>query len=139
MSNARGESDNQSKLIFVGHARLPQSLALSDAPIVLIELEVEGEDALVTAVEVSSPLPAANRLLADLLLGKSLQTDYDDAVGEFQRQYMGPPQKAICTALSNAYDLYRRHLRRSRLEPLFSGRLIGERGTRPGLNRDGPF
>ncbi|MGA2286470.1 MAG: DUF3870 domain-containing protein [Dehalococcoidia bacterium] len=139
MSDATGGINNEPRLIFVGHARLPQSLAPGDAPIVLVELEIEGEDALVTAVEVSSPLPAANRLLTRLLLGRSLQTGYDDAVGEFQRQYMGPPQKAICTALNNAYDLYRLHLRRSRLKPFFSGRLIGERGTRLGLNREGPF
>lgn len=124
MNNAEIEEGNQEKLVFVGHARLPQSLSPGDAPIILVELEVEGEDALITAVEVSGPLPAANRLLTGLLLGRSLQTDYDAAVGEFQRRYMGPPQKALCTALNNAHELYYRHLRRSRLEPFLSNRLI---------------
>jgi hypothetical protein len=139
MSNAGSESSDQQTLIFVGHARLPQSLAAGDGPIVLVELEVEGKDALVIAVEVSSPLPAANRLLTRLLVGRSLQTDYEDALGEFQREYMGAPQKAICTALNNAYELYQRHLRRSRLEPFISGRLSGKRGSRLGLNRDASF
>ncbi len=136
MSNEKREGNNRPSLVFVGHARLPQSLAPGDAPIVLVELEVEGKDGLVTAVEVSSPLPAANRLLTRLLLGRSLETDYEDAVGEFQRQYLGPPQRAICTALNNACELYRRHLRRGRLEP---GRLIGDGSSRRGLNRDESF
>jgi hypothetical protein len=124
MNNAEIEESSQDKLVFVGHARLPQSLSPSDAPIILVELEVAGENDLITAVEVSGPLPTANRLLACLLLGRSMQTDYEAAVVEFQRRYMGPPQRALCTALNNAHELYLRHLRRSRLEPFLANRLI---------------
>ncbi|MGD0115088.1 MAG: DUF3870 domain-containing protein [Dehalococcoidia bacterium] len=88
MSNEKHEGNNQPSLVFVGHARLPQSLAPGDAPIVLVELEVEGKDGLVTTVEVSSPLPAAKRLLTRLLLGRSLETDYEDAMGEFQQPFL---------------------------------------------------
>ncbi len=139
MSNGGNETNDQSRFVFVGHARLPQSLALREAPALLVELEVEGEDSLVAAVEVSSPLPAANRLLARLLLGRSLRTDYEEALVEFQRQYLGPPQKAICTALNSAYELYQRHLRRSHVEPFFPDRLASEHRPRLGLNRNGPF
>ncbi len=124
MSNAESEEADQERLVFVGHARLPQSLSPSDAPIVLVELEVEGEDALITAVEVSGPLPAANRLLTSLLLGRSLRTEFDAATAEFQRRYAGPPQRAICTALNNAHEVYLRYLRHRRLEPLLSHRFI---------------
>ena len=110
-------------MVVVGHVRLPQSLCPPEGPTILIELEVGSEDGLITGVNLSGPLPSAGRLLTSLLVGRSMETDYGQALLEFQRSYIGPPQKAICTALNAAQESYRRRFRRAQFEPLFSSRL----------------
>jgi hypothetical protein len=104
----------------VGHARLPQSLSPVDAAVILVELEVQREDGLIVDLHVSGALPGAARLLAGLLVGKTIDRDFGTALHDFQRRYVGPPQKAIATALSSAQESYQRYLRQSGLGTYFS-------------------
>jgi len=110
-------------IIVVGHARLPQSLSSADASNVLVELEVRREDGTIISVHFSAPLPGAARLLTGLLAGKNIDRDFDAALREFQRHYVGPPQKAIATALSSAHESYQRYLRQGGLGAYFSSRV----------------
>jgi hypothetical protein len=110
-------------LIVVGHARLPQSLSPADAASVLVELEVRREDGVIVNAYFSAALPGAARLLASLLAGKSIDRDFDAARREFQRRYVGPPQRAIATALAGACESYERHRRQSGLGAYFSHRM----------------
>ena len=120
VSENRANAVGRDTIIVVGHARLPQSLSPIDAPIILMELEVQPEDGLILDLCVSGSLPGATRLLTALLVGKNIGSDFDAAVREFQRRYVGPPQKAIATALGSAYESYRRYLRQSGFEAYFS-------------------
>jgi len=109
--------------IVVGHARLPQSLSSGDAATVLVELEIRRQDSIIVSVYFSAALPGTARLLTGLFAGKNIDRDFDAALREFQRRYVGPPQKAIATALGCAYESYQRSLRQSGLGAYFSHRV----------------
>lgn len=117
MSAIRPGSVGTDTVIFVGHARLPQSLSPIDTPVILVELEVDGEDGVIVDLDISGTLPATRRLLTSLLVGKNMEGDFDSALHKFQRRYMGPPQKAISTALSSAQESYQRYLRQRSFGP----------------------
>jgi hypothetical protein len=104
-------------IILVGHARLPQSLSSVDTSVILVELEVESVGDLIVDLEISGALPTAARLLTSLLVGKSMEGDFGSALQEFQRRYVGPPQRAIATALNGARESYHRYVRQRRLGP----------------------
>lgn len=129
MNDTRPKGSRADTVVIVGQARLPQSLSPVGGPAILVELEVEREDGVIAEVHLGGFLPGAGRLLADLLVGKHMQRDFGLALDEFQHRYVGPPQKAISTALSNAHESYERYLRQSRLEPFFSSR-TSPRGER---------
>ena len=98
--------------IFVGHARLPQSLSSLGSPaVVLVEMEVDPASGLVVEVATSGFITRAESLLSHILVGRSLQEGLASAIWEFQRRYVGAPQKAICTAVTNAYEAYQRYMR----------------------------
>lgn len=120
MSEIRPGAIGADTVIVVGHARLPHSLSPIDTQIILIELEVEPEDGSIVDLRISGALPGATRLLTALLSGKNIERDFDGAIREFQRRYVGPPQKAIVTALGSAYESYRRYLRQSGFGAYFS-------------------
>ena len=120
MRDARPEKAAPDSIIVVGHARLPQSLSPIDASVILVELEVQREDGLIIDLYITGSLPGAARLLASLLVGKNIDRDFAGALHDFQRRYVGPPQKAIATALSSAQESYQRYLRQSRLGTYFS-------------------
>jgi Domain of unknown function (DUF3870) len=109
--------DQTDTVIVVGHARLPQSLSSSETPIVLAELEVQQGDGQIIELHLGGALPGATRLLRALLIGKNIETDFDAALREFQRSYIGTPQRAIVTALTSAQDSYKRHFRQSSFGP----------------------
>jgi hypothetical protein len=118
--DARPEKVGPDSIIVVGHARLPQSLSPIDSSVILVELEVQREDGLIIDLYVSGSLPGAARLLASLLVGQNIDRDFGGALHNFQRRYVGPPQKAIATALSSAQESYQRYLRQSGLGTYFS-------------------
>jgi hypothetical protein len=110
MRQHTGDGYNQrqeSTVIFVGHARLPQSLApVGASPVVSVEIEVDMRRR--QAVEVASRgvLPRAEALLRDILLQGDLDTSVRVLLDALQKRYVGAPQKAIITAVANAYEAY---------------------------------
>jgi hypothetical protein len=97
----------ESTVIFVGHARLPQSLApVGASPVVSVEIEVDMQRQRAVEVAARGVLPRAEALLRDILLGDDLDTSVSTVVDALQRRYMGPPQRAMITAVSNAYEAY---------------------------------
>ena len=96
-------------VIFVGHARLPQSLAPVGAPsVVSVEIEVDVRRRQAVEVATRGILPRADALVRDILTNGDLDASVGVLLDALQRRYLGPPQRAIMTAVSNAYDSYAR-------------------------------
>jgi len=99
-------------VIFVGHARLPQSLGLIDSSsVVCIEIEVDPSTGRVTRVGASGVLPCAAALLGELLEGSDFDSRIDAVLEELQRRYVSPCQRAICSALASCHEAYLRYCR----------------------------
>jgi hypothetical protein len=99
-------------VIFVGHARLPQSLAAVGAsPVLSVEIEVDMRDRRAVEVATRGVLPRAEALLRDILLQGDLDTSVRILLDALQRRYVGAPQRAISTAVANAYEAYVRFCR----------------------------
>jgi hypothetical protein len=77
-------------------------------------MEVDTVEGLVLGITVAGFATKAGDLLADVLIGQRLRgDDFVASVQEFQRRYIGAPQKAICTAVMNAFESYQRYLRQA--------------------------
>jgi hypothetical protein len=99
--------EQEDTVIFVGHARLPQSLApMGASPVVSVEIEVDMRHRQAVEVATRNILPRAEALLRDILLEGDLDTSVRVLLDAFQKRYLGVPQRAIITAVSNAYDAY---------------------------------
>ena len=107
-------------VIFVGHARLPQSIGLIDcSSVVSVEIEVDLATREVLHVDAKGVLPMAEALLRDLLQGGDLDGRVDTVIEQFQHRYVGPCQRAMCSAVTSAYDAYLRYCRKE--APLAEG------------------
>ncbi len=99
-------------IVFVGHARLPQTLSPASASgVVVVELEVALDTGMVVGVAVGGFATRAEALLSRIMVGRSLKEGVEWVLREFQHRYVGAPQRAVCTAVANAYDSYQRHVR----------------------------
>ncbi len=97
-------------VIFVGHARLPQSLAPRDAsPVVSVELETEVDSGAIVGVGTKAVPELAGRLVAEVLRGRNINDSPFEAVEEIRRRYICPSQKALSTAVLNAFEAYNRY------------------------------
>lgn len=97
-------------VIFVGHARLPQSLAGRDAsPVVSVEVEADTATGTILGAVAKGVPPLGAKLLEEVLAGRRLEDGPQEAVGEVRQRYVCPSHKALCTAVANAYDAYQRH------------------------------
>jgi hypothetical protein len=113
----------ESTVIFVGHARLPQSLAPVGAPaVVSVEIEVDVSRRQAVEVATRGVLPRAEALLRDILLEADLDASVRVLLDALQKRYVGAPQRAIMTAVSNAYEAYLRFCQQ---------RAVGEETLRP--------
>jgi hypothetical protein len=102
--------ETEKTVIFVGHARLPQSLAPRDSSSVIsVELETEMSSGAVIGVSVRGALPLGTRLVEEMLAGRNIQDDPLDAINAVRRRYVCPSHKALCTAPANAYEAFRRY------------------------------
>lgn len=105
---------SETTIVFVGHARLPQSLAARDLPaVVSVELEVDASSHRIIAVAARDLPPLGQKVLEQALLGRDLREGPEGPVEEVRRRYVSASQRAICTAIVNAYDAYRRHREQS--------------------------
>ena len=99
-------------VIFVGHARLPQSLApVGACPVLSMEIEVDMRNRRAVEVATRGVLPRAEALLRDILLRGDLDTSVALLLDALQKRYVGAPQRAISTAVANAYEAYVRTCR----------------------------
>lgn len=100
----------ETTVIFVGHARLPQSLAPRDSSgVVSVELEAEIAGGTILGTSVKGVLPLGTRLLDEVLAGRRIGDGPQEAVEEIRQRYVCPSQKALCTAVANAYEAYYRY------------------------------
>lgn len=106
--NGDGHGDQkEDTVIFVGHARLPQSLApVGASPVVSVEIEVDMRRRQAVEIATRGLLPRAEALLRDILLEGDLDTSVRILLDALQKRYVGPPQRAIMTAVANAYEAY---------------------------------
>lgn len=110
-------------VIFVGHARVPQSLApIGASPVLSVEIEVDMRARRAVEVATRGVLPRAEALLRDILLHGDLDTSVRTLLDALQTRYVGAPQRAISTAVANAYEGYIRFCRQQD---------AGEAGLRP--------
>jgi hypothetical protein len=99
-------------MIFVGQARLPQSLASMGSNAICVELEVHPLSGEIVGLGSAGTMRRCTLLLRDVLLGYDLDRGLEDALHEIQSRYVGPPQKAVCSAVASAYDAFLRTCRR---------------------------
>jgi hypothetical protein len=106
--NGNGYGDQEeSTVIFVGHARLPQSLAPVGAPpVVSVEIEVDMRRRQAVEIATRGLLPRAEALLRDILLEGDLDASVRVLLDALQKRYVGAPQRTIMTAVANAYEAY---------------------------------
>jgi len=97
-------------VIFVGHARLPQSLASRDASSVIsVEMEVNLTNGEIVSTAVRSVPELAGRLVAGLLQGRNVNESPLEVADAIRRRYVCPSQKALSTAVLNAFEAYSRY------------------------------
>ena len=97
-------------VIFVGHARLPQSLAPRDAsPVISVELETDVGSGTIIGVSAKAVHELGARLVAGLLTGRNINDSPQGALEEIRRRYICPSQKALSTAVFNAFEAYGRY------------------------------
>ncbi len=99
-----------STVIFVGHARLPQSLAPREAsPVISVEMEVNLTSGEIVSTAVRAVPELAGRLVAGLLQGRNINESPVEVTEAIRRRYVCPSQKALSTAVLNAYEAYGRY------------------------------
>ena len=97
-------------VIFVGHARLPQSLAPRDSsPVVCVELETDRASGEIMSVGSKAIPDLGQKLIATVLMGHNINENPTAFVDEIRRRYICPSQKAVSTAVLNAFEAYQRY------------------------------
>jgi len=97
-------------VVVVGHARLPQSLAPRDASsVVSLELEVDLSDGGIVGIAAKAVPELGSKLLSSVLLGRNIGDGPWQAIEEVRHRYICPSQKAVCTAIANAFEAYERY------------------------------
>jgi len=97
-------------VIFVGHARLPQSLAPRDtSPVISVELEADVASGVIVGVGTRAVPNLGARLVAEVMQGRNINDSPLETVEEIRRRYICPSQKALSTAVLNAFEAYDRY------------------------------
>ncbi len=97
-------------VIFVGHARLPHSLAPRDAsPVVSVELETDPASGEIISVGANAIPHLGTKLLTSVLIGHNINESATGLADEIRRRYICPSQKAVSTAILNAFEAYQRY------------------------------
>ncbi len=90
-----------SRIVYVGLARLPQPLVAS-APSVAVELEVEPRSRRIVAANTNLQFPGLERLLEEILVGKTVDTFAGCALLELEVRYSAPFATAVRVAVQAA-------------------------------------
>jgi hypothetical protein len=107
----KGKGSSSPAMTFVGQARLPQSCNCTGSGVVCVALEVDPASGQVVGLGSQGILPCCGLLLQEVLPGHNLDRGLEEALQEMQRRFVGPPQKAVCTAIANAYEAFLRTCR----------------------------
>jgi len=104
------EQGTTQTVIFVGHARLPQSLAPRDSsPVVSLELEADAISGVIVGIATRAVPELGSKLLANLLVGSNINDGPLAIIEQIRRRYICPSQKAVCTAVANAFEAQQRY------------------------------
>jgi hypothetical protein len=96
-------------LIFVGHARLPENITAKHVFDVFgLEIEVDPRNNTIVDASCTAIPTLGEKFVLDLLVGHNLEDGIDDIIGRIERRYFGPAQRAIISALINAYERYQK-------------------------------
>jgi hypothetical protein len=96
-------------LVFAGQARLPQSLTSGErGGVVLVDLVVDASELRVVDVGCTGLSPTVQQLLRDILVSTRLDEGIEPRLAAVERRYHGVARKAICTAVTHAYETYLR-------------------------------
>jgi hypothetical protein len=105
-----GEQKSGGTVIFVGHARLPQSLTPRDSSaVVSVELEADSTSGEIITVGAKAIPDLGVKLLSTVLVGHNINESPDALAEEIRRRYVCPSQKAMSTAVLNAFEAYERY------------------------------
>ena len=97
-------------VIFVGHARLPHSLAPRDSsPVVSVELETDAGSGEIVSLGSKAIPDLGAKLLTSVIVGHNINESPVGMVEEIRRRYICPSQKAVSTAVLNAFEAYQRY------------------------------
>ena len=113
MSEAKGNQFSEGlpeTIFFVGHARLPENITAKHVYGVFgLELEVDPRTDVVVDASCTAIPSLGEKFLLDLLIGHCLREGIAAPIAEIERRYFGAAQRAIISALQNAYDRYLRY------------------------------
>jgi hypothetical protein len=105
-----GDGKAAGTVVFVGHARLPHSLATRDgAAVVTVELEADASSGEIVCVGAQAVPELGTKLVTTLLVGRNINESATDLAEEIRRRYICPSQKALSTAVLNAFEAYQRY------------------------------
>ena len=108
-----GEVGTAPTVVFVGHARLPESLAQSgSSPVLSVELETDRVSGEIVSVGCAAVPDLGAKLLAAVLIGRNINERPIVLAEEIRHRYVCPSQRAMSTALLNAFEAYQRYARR---------------------------
>ncbi|MDA2917465.1 DUF3870 domain-containing protein [Nitrospinae bacterium AH_259_B05_G02_I21] len=94
-------------IICAGYARLPKSVTADHSYGVLgVELEVDPSDSKVVDAACTIVPSLGERFILDLLIGYDLEEGIDPIVSEIQKRYFNVAQKAVISAIDEAYRKY---------------------------------
>jgi hypothetical protein len=77
--------------------------------VVSVELEAEIASGTIMNTSVKGVLPLGTKLLDEVMAGRIIGDGPNEAVEEIRQRYVCPSQKALCTAVANAYEAYYRY------------------------------
>lgn len=89
------------RIVYVGLARLPQPL-VAPSPSVAVELEVEPRSHRIVAVNTNLQFPGLERLLGEILVGKTVDAFAGCALLELEVRYSAPFATAVRAAVQAA-------------------------------------
>jgi hypothetical protein len=79
---------------------------------ICVELEVDPLSGEIVGLGSAGTMRRCALLLREVLLGYDLDRGLEGALHEIQSRYVGPPQKAVCSAVASAYEAFLRTCRR---------------------------
>ena len=99
----------RTRIVVIGLAKLPGFVASArGSDIVSVELEVEPEAGTVVEDHVQGIPPLGTRLVERLLTGRNMEEGPQTAIDELASRYLSPSRYAVCAAVANAYEAWRR-------------------------------